>query len=84
MGRRATESESQDWNEAEDDEGSMDLHEDFDADEDEDEEDLDDEPPSRSPRPSGAERLMARRRIEQAREQRELSRQLADLDDYPV
>lgn len=40
------------------------------------------EPGTRIPRPAGTQWLMTRRRIEQAREQRELARSLEDFEDY--
>lgn len=39
---------------------------------------------TRTVRPAGRDRPLARRLIEQAREQQELSRSLADFDDYVI
>jgi len=80
MGRRASESENDEWTEPEDDDESLELEEDFEASEDV----ADDELRARVPRTTGTQRLLARRLIEQAREKRELSQRLADFDDYQV
>jgi hypothetical protein len=42
------------------------------------------ERPTSMPRPAGTQWLVTRRRIEQAREIRELNKSLADFEDYVV
>lgn len=79
MGRLDTEADDSDWKEADDTERPVDLDDDF-ADTD----DAVEEATARVPRGAGSRRLVARRLIEQAREQRDLSRSLADFDDYFV
>ena len=78
MERRAKESQSEDWIEEDEDENAM--TEDF----EDAEERFEQEIPKRALLPAGPQRLLARRLIEQAREKRELSKCLADFDDYLV
>jgi hypothetical protein len=82
MGRRDRGPEQDGWTEESDDEDKeeMELSEEY----QEADEGFEDEAASRTPRPSATPRLLARRLIEQAREQRELSKSLADFDDYVI
>lgn len=79
MGRLDEEGDDQDWNEPEDQARPVELDDDFDA----GDEPADVPSSSRVP-PAGVRRLVARRLIEQTREARELSRRLADFEDYLV
>lgn len=80
MARRSGESQADNWMEQEAGEDPLDLDDDLDDAEDGLEQDM----PIRGLRPAAGRRPMARRLIEQARENRELSRWLADFDDYVV
>lgn len=77
MGEREDETEDFEPDEQEEDEDDMDLDDDY------EDTDLDGDPDdeARAAPRSGGRRAGARRLIEQAREQRELSRALADFDD---
>jgi len=77
MGRLDTQADESDWNEADETVRPVELDDDF-----SEPDDAVDEVTVRIPRATGSRRLLARRLVEQAREQRELSRSLADFDDY--
>jgi hypothetical protein len=80
MGRRGEESEDEDLEP--EDEDDMDFDDDDFDDENEDLDDENEEKRGRSASKSPVRRVAARRLIEQAREQRDLHRSLAEFDDY--